>query len=69
MISTYAYSVPFGNEFCAVLDDIYNKLNSGFRGKYESLREMHLQIIKSFGYKAEDFVLDGLPFSEYTFTK
>ncbi|MEN8223820.1 MAG: adenylosuccinate synthase [Bacteroidota bacterium] len=38
---------------------------SGFRDKYNNLREMHLQIIGSYGFSADDFELDGLSFADY----
>ena len=38
---------------------------TGFREKYNKLREQHLRIIKSYGYNVEDFTLDGLAFSDY----
>lgn len=36
-----------------------------FRAKYENLRDLHFRIIGSYGYKAEDFTLDGLSFRDY----
>ena len=38
---------------------------AGFREKYDKLQAKHLRIIGSYGFKTEDFKLDGLPFAEY----
>ncbi len=38
---------------------------SGFRERYEKLRNRHMQIMNSFGYKTEDFTFDGLAFQYY----
>jgi len=37
----------------------------GFRERYQKLRERHLQIMHSYGYKIEDFTFDGLSFDDY----
>jgi len=36
-----------------------------FRERYEKLREHHMQIMRSYGYKAEDFTFDGISFRDY----
>ncbi len=40
-----------------------NEVN--FRDKYIKLRESHFRIIGSYGFKAEDFELDGMSFTDY----
>ncbi len=38
---------------------------SGFRDRYDKLRDRHLRIIKAYGSEAGDFTFDGLSFSDY----
>jgi len=38
---------------------------SGFKERYEKLRDRHMLIMRSYGYKLEEFAFDGLPFNEY----
>lgn len=38
---------------------------SAFRQRYEKLREMHLQIMGSYGIAKDDFTFDGLTFEDY----
>jgi len=44
---------------------IGNIKRSDFLGKYNELKEKHLQIIKSFGFDYDNFKLDGLGLKEY----
>ncbi|MEI7492047.1 MAG: adenylosuccinate synthase [Bacteroidota bacterium] len=37
----------------------------GFRKMYESLKELHLKTVGSYGFDLASFTLDGLPFGEY----
>ncbi len=38
---------------------------SGFRDRYDKLRDRHLRIIKAYGSEAGDFTFDGLSFGDY----
>ncbi len=42
--------------------DLYE---SGFRERYEKLRERHFLIMRSYGYEIGDFTFDGLSFADY----
>lgn len=36
-----------------------------FRNRYDRLREQHLRLVHSYGFRPEDFELDGMPFADY----
>jgi adenylosuccinate synthase len=36
-----------------------------FRDRYDRLREQHLRLVQSYGFRPEDFELDGMPFVDY----
>ena len=38
---------------------------SGFRDRYDKLRDRHLRIIRAYGSEAGDFTFDGLSFNDY----
>jgi len=37
----------------------------GFRAKYDKLRELHMRIIRSYGFEVGSFELDGMSFADY----
>ena len=40
-------------------------METGFKARYENLRDRHMLIMKSYGYHLDEFTFDGLPFKEY----